>query len=263
MPRTGELVLLFIAVLLFTAGGVVSIARAWGERQDLRVIAKGCLVLGIACSIGVLIWHSAARSDWLPLVDNFDSLVWLAVLLAGFVLYVQRTRPLAGLEWFLMPVVVMLLLLAAYFGRREFHPYVHEGWSWVHRITTYGGAVAFAIAGALGAMYLVAMRRLRSKSMPPGPSLGSLERLEHLTYLAVTLGFALLSLGAVTGAVIMVREGRQTPTFKLLLALGVWLVYALVLHAPINPVFRGRRAALLSVVGFVLMVGAIVAVQVR
>jgi ABC-type transport system involved in cytochrome c biogenesis permease subunit len=44
------------------------------------------------------------------------------------------------------------------------------------------------------------------------------------------------------------------------LAVGVWLVYAVVLHAPINPSFRGRKVAVLSVVGFVLMLGTIVTV---
>ena len=48
---------------------------------------------------------------------------------------------------------------------------------------------------------------------------------------------------------------------KVLLACGVWLVYAIVLHSPINPSFRGRKAAVLSVVGFVLMIGTLVAVQ--
>ena len=47
-----------------------------------------------------------------------------------------------------------------------------------------------------------------------------------------------------------------------LLASGVWVVYALVLHAPINPSFRGRKAAILSIVGFLLMVGTLIAVLV-
>jgi ABC-type transport system involved in cytochrome c biogenesis permease subunit len=41
----------------------------------------------------------------------------------------------------------------------------------------------------------------------------------------------------------------------------VWVVYAIVLHAPINPIVRGRRAAVLSVLGFVLMLGTLIAVQ--
>jgi ABC-type transport system involved in cytochrome c biogenesis permease subunit len=47
---------------------------------------------------------------------------------------------------------------------------------------------------------------------------------------------------------------------KIILAIGVWLVYAVVLHAPINPSFRGRKVAVLSVVGFVLLLGVIVTV---
>ena len=51
------------------------------------------------------------------------------------------------------------------------------------------------------------------------------------------------------------------PLRGVVLALAVWVVYAIVLHAPINPSFRGRKVAVLSMVGFVLMIGAIVAVQ--
>ena len=35
-------------------------------------------------------------------------------------------------------------------------------WSWVHRLTAYSGALALTFAGATGAMYLLARRRLRS-----------------------------------------------------------------------------------------------------
>ena len=59
----------------------------------------------------------------------------------------------------------------------------------------------------------------------------------------------------------LLGEGRHTPRAKIVLATLVWLVYAVVLHAPINPSFRGRKVAVLSMVGFVLMIGAIVAVQ--
>jgi ABC-type uncharacterized transport system permease subunit len=32
----------------------------------------------------------------------------------------------------------------------------------------------------------------------------------------------------------------HTPIAKIVLAVMVWLVYAVVLHAPLNPSFRGR-----------------------
>jgi ABC-type uncharacterized transport system permease subunit len=161
-----------------------------------------------------------------------------------------------------MPIVILLLIAAAVLGRTEYHAYhqrVRDTWAWVHRVTAYGGAVAFAIAAAAGAMYVISSRRLRSKA-PVGPNFASLERLEHLTMTAVTLGFALLTVGMITGGIKMLADGSHTPAMKLVLAIGVWLVYAVVLHAPINPSFRGRKVAVLSVVGFVLMLGAIVTV---
>jgi ABC-type uncharacterized transport system permease subunit len=202
-----------------------------------------------------------SRGQWTPVGDNFDTLIWLSVLLSIFVLYLQRHRALGALDWFVMPLVVLMLILAAIFGRTEYHRYVGGTWDWVHRVTAYGGAVAFAVAAATGAMYVIASRRLREKRAI-GPQFGSLERLEHLTLVSVTLGFALLTVGMITGGIkLLASQGHaRTPTAKIVLAIIVWCVYAVVLHAPINPSFRGRKVAMLSIVGFVLMLGTIVTV---
>jgi ABC-type uncharacterized transport system permease subunit len=262
MPTTGQLALLIVAVALFAAGAVLSLARLSWDRPGLRIASRSCFGVGIVTAIALLVWHAASRGQWLPIVDNFDALIWLATLLAMFTLYVQRHRQLGALDWFVMPLVILLLVFAGIFGRTEYHEYhsvVADTWAWVHRVTSYGGAVAFAIAAASGAMYVVASRRLRNKRSI-GPQFGSLERLEHLTMVSVTLGFALLTVGMVTGGVRMLAPGSHTPTAKIVLALIVWLIYAVVLHAPINPSFRGRKVAVLSVAGFVLMLGTIVAV---
>lgn len=310
MPEvtTGQIALLLLAAALFAAGMALSLSRLWvdrdnvgpgragcgtalsgssmprgavaavgprpGPRNGLRLGAKVCSYCGLLVALGVLVWHSAGRRSWVPLEDNFDALVWLGLLLALFVVYTQRTHPLRGLDWFVLPIVVLLLVAAAVFGRAKPHEYVDTAWSWVHRVTAYGGAAAFAVGCAGGTMFLIVSHRLRSKSARPAghrpPVLGSLERLEHLMLASVTLGFALLTIGAVTGLAKIaesVGSGR-TPLGphwflnpKVLLSAGAWLVYAVVLHSPINPSFRGRRAALLSVLGFVLMIGTFVAVQ--
>ena len=262
-PTAGQLALLVVAILLFAAGGALSLARLWWDRRGLRVASRCCLGLGIVASIGVIVWHAAQQQRWVPIGDNFDALLWLATLLAMFVLYLQRHRTLGALDWFVMPLVVLMLIFAAIFGRTEYHEYhpaVANTWLWVHRVTAYGGAVAFAIAAATGAMYVYAARRLRNKQSI-GPQFGSLERLEHLTFTSVTLGFALLTIGMIIGSVQMAADqNSRTPLAKIVLAVVVWLVYAVVLHAPINPSFRGRKVAVLSIVGFVLMLGTLLTV---
>ena len=59
----------------------------------------------------------AAERELAALDDNFEAFLWLAILLAIFVMYVQRTRPIGGLDWFVMPIVIVLLVAAAVFGR--------------------------------------------------------------------------------------------------------------------------------------------------
>jgi ABC-type uncharacterized transport system permease subunit len=259
MPTEQQIILLMMSVAFFTAGGLLSVIRLWRPTWAMRIAGKSCLYWGTSTAIGVLIWHSITRGSWVPIGDNFDALIWLAVLLSLFTAYVQRTRPLAALDWFIMPMVIVLLVCAAVMGRTEYRSYVSQGWKYVHQLTSYTGAAAFAIAAASGAMYVLAARKLRSKQS--AVYLGSLERLERLTMTAVTLGFALLTVGIITGAVELVYLHKQTSPWKVGLAGSVWLVYAIVLHAPINPIFRGRRAAVLSVLGFVLMIGTLVAVQ--
>jgi ABC-type uncharacterized transport system permease subunit len=273
MLTTPQLILLGLSILLFAAGFLASVARLWWDREGLRVAAKACSWSGVLVAVAALVWHAVHRgsSNWLPLEDNFEAFVWLGVLLAVFVLYVQRSRSLAGLDWFVWPIVIVLLVAAVVFGKAKPQAYIDTTWSWAHRVTAYGGALAFAIAGAAGAMYLLASRRLRSKALPHGPRLGSLEGLEHLTFTAVTLGFALLTCGLIAGLIWQLRLERfsgQTrlgdrwwASPKVVLAFAVWVVYAVVLHARINPVFRGRKVAVLSIVGCLLMVGTLVALN--
>lgn len=266
-PTTGQLILLAAAILAFAGGGIVSIVRIKRDKAPLRVIAKVAMYVGIVLSLGVLVWHSAARGDWLPVRDNFDTLLWLAVLLAMFVMYMQRHHPLAGLDWFCMPIVILLLIAAGVFGRAQPHEYLDGAWFYTHRVTSFGGLAVFFVAGVAGVMYLLKNRQLRNKHANSPAKLPSLERLEQFTYIAVSLGFALLTIGCVTGLVrALTKPGNAmgerwyaTPT--VVLTFAVWLVYAIVLHAPINPSFRGRRAAVLSVFGLVLTLGTLFTVQ--
>src|SRR5882724_11879566 len=115
-PEIGQLALLYAAIALFVIGGVFSLLRLRWNTWGLRIAAKACAYSGISLGVAVLCWHSIGRASWLPLEDNFDTLIWLALLLAGFVMYVQRTRPVGGLDWFVMPIVILMLIGAAVLG---------------------------------------------------------------------------------------------------------------------------------------------------
>jgi ABC-type transport system involved in cytochrome c biogenesis permease subunit len=235
--------------------------------------AKSLMYFGICFALGAVIWRAVDRGSWLPLEDNFEALASLAILLAGFTLYVQRVRPIPGLDWFLMPIVFVMLFFAALFGMSRAWRYEPAGmWDWAHRASNFGGMAAFGVAAAVGAMYLITSTRLRRKEIATAglsSDLGgaSLERLEHLTDWSVSFGFALLTVGIITGVAKIVERGGHTmlgphwmTSPKVILAVAVWLIYAIALHTPITPAIRGRKSAMLSIVGFVLMVATLIAV---
>lgn len=269
MPTFGQIFLVIAAACVLAAGGFLSASRLKWERPWLLAGARICLAAGVLLTAAALLWHALARGDWMPITDNFDALLWLGMLLSLFVIYIQRMGGgagrggLGGVDRFIMPLVIVLLGAAAYFGTHDYQryqPLVRDVWAWTHRVSAYAGAAAFAVAAAGGAVYVIMSRRLRRKA-PISARLGSLERMERLTTLGVRCGFALLSMALITGLVKMIGDGERIGSAKLGLSLGAWVIYALVLHAPINPIFRGRRAALLSILGFVLIMGTVVAVQ--
>src|SRR4051812_17015186 len=109
----GQIALQVLAAMLLAAGWATSIMRIWWEGvAGLRIASKSCVYFGLIAGAGVLLWHSGARHSWLPLEDNFEALTWLGLLMAGFVAYVQATKPLRGLDWFLLPIAVLLLVAA-------------------------------------------------------------------------------------------------------------------------------------------------------
>jgi ABC-type transport system involved in cytochrome c biogenesis permease subunit len=268
-PNLGQFLLLCGATLFFSASFVAEVARRRSGSNALRLAAKSFAYWGLCLGVASIFWHAGQRGKWLPMEDNFESLASLGLLLAAFILYLQRTRPMPVLNLFLTPVVVIMLAGALIFGMTKPDAYRASGlWSWTHLLSSFGGALAFAVAGAGGCLYLIASGRLRKKPPIPGPEMGSLERIEQFTQSAARLGFALLTIGMITGLIKILQDGSSTKlgphwmtSPKVLLAFSAWIVYALALHSPISPGLRGRKSAMLSIVGFVLMLGTLVAVQ--
>ena len=83
--------------------------------------------------------------------------------------------------------------------------------------------------------------------------LPALETMDSLYYKILTLGFVLLSLGMLVGAVLSKRRDGFffTGDPREIGALVTWALYALFLNIRMKAEWRGRRAIALSLLGFV------------
>ena len=115
---------------------------------------------------------------------------------------------------------------------------------------------AFITTFACGVMYLVQERELKTKHFGAVfARLPALNTCDEIGQRAAGLGFVLLTMGIVTGILWnSQRDGRYWHNDpKEVMALATWIVYLFMLHYRLTAGWRGRRAALISIAGFVVV----------
>jgi len=216
-----------------------------------------------------------ANPSHLPINSAFESVMALSWVVAavGVYLMVQWPRKIA-VGVFVLPLVLGLVGASWFVPRTP--DWVEGGgafafWGTVHGVFLLLGAVCACLAFAAGLMYLAQMRRLKSKA--PGDfgfALPSLERSERFNRGAIIGSFALLTVGLLVGVLLGVagkRPGANPPSAihwndpKVLSALGMWLVFAVLLHARFRPSMRGRAVMMLTIVAFAFLVFTWVGVE--
>lgn len=136
-------------------------------------------------------------------------------------------------------------------------PALQSNWLTYHVITCFLGYAAFAVACGVSIMYLIKARHEEQESgdSPAGGIVGlfpSTKILDDINYKSIMIGFPLLTLGIITGAA---WANYAWGTYwswdpKETWSLIVWFIYAAFLHARFTRGWVGRRAAILSIVGF-------------
>lgn len=126
----------------------------------------------------------------------------------------------------------------------------------IHVVFFIFSYAAFAILFLAATLYVIQERQLKKKRFG-----GLLERLpsldtcDDLSSKSLLVGFILLSLGILTGIV----GSRRLNGFYWhgdpleFLALATWIIYFCVVHYRLTAGWRGRRAALLGIAGFVVV----------
>src|SRR5262249_5945925 len=136
-------------------------------------------------------------------------------------------------------------------------------WGMVHGILLLLAFVGVCVGFLASIMYFVQMWRLRSKASPlAGVKMMSLERLEAMNRRAILWAFPLLTLGLVVGVALMVHDADWGGSWlqpKILSALALWGVFAILLYLRYAAHVRGRRVASLTIVAFAVMLVALLA----
>jgi cytochrome c-type biogenesis protein CcsB len=130
-------------------------------------------------------------------------------------------------------------------------PALQSNWLHAHVITCFLSYASFAISCGVSVMYLVKARKEKPGRGEPS-IFPNLETLDALIYKTIALGFPLLTIGIVTGAAWANYAWGSYWSWdpKETWSLITWFVYAVFLHARFTREWRGKRTAVLSLIGF-------------
>jgi ABC-type uncharacterized transport system permease subunit len=256
--------ILRIAALLYAvgaAGYVVYFARP--RHQAAATAGFWALTAGFvlhAVSIGVGCAEYGGREFFTPR----GTVVLVVWLLAGAYLLLHRLYRLPALGAFVTPVA-LVVLLPTLFGTPD-HPEVapevlRSVVVVVHVLAVALGLALFAIACGVGLMYLLQEREVKGKRFGAlFPRLPSLDVLDRLGQRLVRVGFVAFTVALVAGTVMAAHVWKTPWDPQQIVWIAVWILYGLMVQLR-HAGWHGRRYALLTMVGFFIVVTSMVSLK--
>ena len=246
------------ALLLYAAGAVhmgISFARGGRGLPPLAAtaVSVGLVVHAVALAVFTTEWGE------LPLVGLGPSLSTLAFLIGLGTLVASLPGRAGTVSLLVIPVVVVVGVVATAVGVvPQGEPTRFRGlWFVLHVLFAFLGYAGLTVAAAAGLMYLLQFRELKSKHFgaifrffPP------LETLDRLGRRGILFGFPFLTLAVLVGWAWTARfQAVASPgNPKLAWVVVSWVVFLAAIGARLGGGRPSRRAALTSVIGFVVVV---------
>jgi cytochrome c-type biogenesis protein CcsB len=248
---------LFICILLYMLSAGAYFVYLFIQRNNLQQIGCILLALGFAGQTAAIGWSLAATGH-MPVNNLHETLMVVAWALVATFLLLRFQFKLKVLGVYAAPLATFILLAALQFpGDSVQPPNVLKGfWLVVHIITIFLGDAAFVLAAGVGFLYLLQERGIKTKTRGFFfKRLPSLDLLDSTGHACIVTGFTLLTLGLISGMVyaktLWGRFWSWDP--KEVWSAITWIFYAILLHERLAVGWRGRRSAIMAIVGLAML----------
>jgi len=249
-----------VACAFYAVGLVYSILLLSKKGDVLAKVVEPAVGFGLIFHFVSLVESFVLSGHFsLASIHNSESLLAFLAMVVFFVFFVGYRTTSPGIVIF---PIVFLLTFASAIGQKPMalsSPLLRSGWVFVHVVLIFTGYAGLFLSFGASLLYIVQERTLKSKHparlitwLPP------LQTIDEICYNSLLFGFPFMTLGLAAGSVLAVE--KYGPLFfydpKILLSLVMWVVYLLLLYMRWSSGWRGRRAALLATVAFVVALGA-------
>ncbi len=241
-----------VTMALYFAATVSFLAYLLWPSEALSKASLGMTAIGFAAHTIALVARMVGTADVSPpgFHEALSFFSWMLILVFLAVEFRHRLHVLGS---FIVPLALVSLVSAA--ALPETAPTLSPMFRtlWVHVTLSMLGTVGFALAFVAGVMYLIQDGLLKSKRFNVLYSkLPALDFLDHLNQQSIVMGFPLLTLGIITGALSaeFSRGSYLSWNPEQTWALVTWVFYFAVLLGRLTVGWRAKRAAYLTIIGF-------------
>ncbi|MFZ4857062.1 MAG: c-type cytochrome biogenesis protein CcsB [Desulfuromonadaceae bacterium] len=246
-----------LTVALYCGAAAAYLACLVRTSATLTLWAGRILMVGFSAHLLSTI-HLAVNMKYLPLTNMQESLSFFSLAVVGGFIFFERRYKVTTLGSFVVPVALLLLTASSTLHEqaRQLPPILQSNWFWFHALLAFASYACFTIAAGVAVMYLIQRYFLKTKHFGAlFQKLPSLETMDEISYRCLSVGWPLLTVAIISGSIwsdqamgsYWIWDRKQT------WSLIIWLIYAALLHGRITIGWRGKRAAILSIIGFIVV----------
>jgi len=250
-------ILIFFVILFYTLSTAGYVVYLFLQKNHLYKSAYYILTAGFLCH-SVLIGYECAEAGHLPVYNLHETLSLAGWAIAGVFVIFQYKFNLKILGLYAAPLITLIMIISSYIPSETVQnkEVFNNFWLISHVIIIFIGEASFALACGVGILYLIQENTIKNKNHGFFfKRLPSLELLDTTGYGCIIVGFTMLTVGLITGLVhaklIWGRFWSWDP--KEVWSAITWLLYAALLHERLTVGWRGRKAAIISIIGFAVV----------
>lgn len=257
-----ELLLLGLATVGYVAAWGLYLAVFWGGGERLSRWAS--LLTWAAWMLHATAFSVRTyQAGHLPIYNGFEFTADFAGGIVLVHLIFERLSRRREIGVCVLPVALALLAYAWTWPKavEPLVPIFKSFWLKIHILTAFAAYSAFAVTFAASCLYL--FRGPGNGAQPVTGNPSNPGTLDRVAYQAATVGFCFLSVTIISGAIwaeyVWGRFWSWDP--KETWSLITWFIFAAYLHTRYHRGWRERRAAVLGVAGFLLVLVTFVGVD--
>lgn len=250
-------ILHFITIFFYMLSTAGYVAYLFFQKNYWQKAGYALLLVGFLCH-SLFILMSCLHTGLFPGRNLHQTLVLAGWAFSGMFLLVQHKFGLRILGVYAAPFAATVMVMAAQVSTAVVSnsPFFKSFWLFFHVLIMFLGNAAFALACGAGILYLLQEHAIKTKNAGFFfKRLPSLELLDTTGHACIVSGFTMLTIGLVAGILYAKTAWGRFWSWdpKEVWSGIVWLFYAALLHERLTLGWRGRKAAIMSIIGFAVI----------